>query len=115
MPACHAGDRRFESGRVRQFPHFPLPLRSTRYQSVGQHSAGHLGGGRPYISRVRVLDSAHLGAWRVAAAKRSGVERFRRRTTAKRVADPPAERCANPAGDSQRSDAVRCSDVHAVQ
>src|SRR5687767_5727747 len=25
MPACHAGDRRFESGRVRQQPLFPTP------------------------------------------------------------------------------------------
>ena len=58
MPACHAGDRRFESGRVRQFRHL-LAAEVSRYRSVSPNSTGHPRVDRGFPRGVRLLDECH--------------------------------------------------------
>ena len=51
MPACHAGDRRFESGRVRHHSHFPTPRPPAR---TGRSSARTAGRGPPTVTSVKL-------------------------------------------------------------
>src|SRR4051812_26310334 len=41
MPACHAGDRRFESGRVRHLPRGKLPAHVSKGRSGEDYSLTH--------------------------------------------------------------------------
>ena len=57
MPACHAGDRRFESGRVRHHPHFPTPRPPARTGRSSVLAAQRLGG--PAASAAHPADLCH--------------------------------------------------------
>src|SRR4051794_3152232 len=76
MPACHAGDRRFESGRVRHQPHFPTPrppARTGRSSARGppRHPLSHsaamtrrpvpIAAGLVLVAMVAVLAGSQLG------------------------------------------------------
>src|SRR3954451_20779560 len=76
MPACHAGDRRFESGRVRHQPHFPTPrppARTGRSSVRGppRHPLSHsaamtrrpvpIAAGLVLVAMVAVLAGSQLG------------------------------------------------------
>ena len=106
MPACHAGDRRFESGRVRQAA--PIPGVDERHHQrspsspVGLASAGEPSGGHLPARPVRVRRGGprcggcggSCGLWRVCLPARRHIDPDRPGRCRTAVARGPQGRCA---------------------